>query len=404
MLVPVVGTTHAVKGSLVVGIVVLSFQLRILQADRHRPIGIGISETILGQAVTVQDGRIVRAAHVSPTLRRVHHVENPSLGVDGLLRIVTQRIVSNERIYLFLGNLVGCKIVVVEQLHAGTNTSLVVALSITTTYIPTLGCSLSLEELHLSIAHQVARTRRHLEVDVQARTTSSGYIIRDGIIVLVNLCILLQSRKIIHRSWIHPVCVPGCTRVARLLTEVLALEVSQEIICQVDVLFLIWLHLTTLDIVVVTADAIETRVVGILQLIEQGRAYHGRRCGILTIESLAQCIGTEIVVVGSIIIGKWCISILDISIIGCTGDSTGSHSLLKLLLCLLWICIRNAHGIAHTECIGILLPLSYITTHAGDIARNAVGTCAKLLLASVKFLKEPAVEFLYGIILRGGDT
>ena len=34
----------------------------------------------------------------------------------------------------------------------------------------------------------------------------------------------------------------------------------------------------------------------------------------------------------------------------------------------------------------------------------AVGTCAKLLLASVKFVKEPAVEFLYGIILRGGDT
>ena len=34
-LVPVVGTTHAVDGSLVVGIVVLSFQLRILQADRH---------------------------------------------------------------------------------------------------------------------------------------------------------------------------------------------------------------------------------------------------------------------------------------------------------------------------------------------------------------------------------
>ena len=38
--------------------------------------------------------------------------------------------------------------------------------------------------------------------------------------------------------------------------------------------------------------------------VEKGRAYHGRRCGILTIESLAQCIGTEIVVVGSIIIGK----------------------------------------------------------------------------------------------------
>ena len=331
-------------------------------------------------------------------------MENPSLGVDGLLRIVTQRIVSNELIDLFLGNLVGCKIVVVEQLHAGTNTSLVVTLCITTTYIPTLGCSLSLEELHLSIAHQVARTRRHLEVDVQARTTSSGYIIRVGISVLVYLCILLQSRKVIQRSWIHPVCVPGCTRVARLLTEVLALEVSQEIISQVDVLLLIWLHLTTLDIVVVTADAIETRVVGFLQLIEQGRAYHGRRCGILTIESLAQCIGTEIVVVGSIIIGKWSISILDISIIGCTGDGTGSYSLLKLLLCLLWINIGNAHGIAHTECIGILLPLSYITTHAGDITRNAVGTCAKLLLASVKFLEEPAVEFLYGIILRGGDT
>ncbi len=36
-----------------------------------------------------------------------------------------------------------------------------------------------------------------------------------------------------------------------------------------------------------TADAIETRVVGILQLIEQGRAYHGRRCGILTIGTTA---------------------------------------------------------------------------------------------------------------------
>ena len=331
-------------------------------------------------------------------------MENPSLGVDGLLRIVTQLVVGNELIDLILRNLVGREIIVVEQLHAGTNTSLVVTFSITTTYIPTLGCSLSLEELYLSIAHQVARARRHLEVDVQARTTRSGYIIRVGISVLVNLCILLQSRKVIQRSWIHPVCVPGCTRVARLLTEVLALEVSQEIIGQVDVLLLVWLHLTTLDIVVVTADAIETRVIGILQLIEQGRAYHGRRCGILTIENLSQGIGTEIIIIGTIIICIRCISILDISIICCTGDSTGSHSLLKLFLCLLWINIGNAHGIAHTECIGILLPLSYITTHAGDITRNVVGTCAKLLLASVKFIEEPAVESLYGIILRGGDT
>ena len=214
-------------------------------------------------------------------------MENPSLGVDGLLRIVTQRIFGNERIYLFLGNLVGCKIVVVEQLHAGTNTSLVVALCIITPNIPTLGCSLSLEELHLGIAHQVARTRRHLEVDVQARTTCSGYIIRVGISVLVYLRILLQSGKVINRSWTHPVCVPGSTRVARLFTEILAPEVSQEIIGQVDVLLFVWLHLTTFDIVVVTADAIETRVVGILQLIEQGRAYHGRRCGILTIENLS---------------------------------------------------------------------------------------------------------------------
>ena len=184
----------------------------------------------------------------------------------------------------------------------------------------------------------------------------------------------------------------------------MTLEVSQHLIGQVDVLLLVWLHLTTLDVVIVATDAIETRVVGILQLIEQGRAYHGRRCGILTIESLAQCIGTEIVVVGSIIIGKWCISILDISIIGCTGDSTGSHGLLKLILCLLWICIGNAHCVAHTECIGILLPLSYITTHAGDITRNVVGTCAKLLLAIVKFLEEPAVKLFLRIILRVGDT
>ena len=61
-----------------------------------------------------------------------------------------------------------------------------------------------------------------------------------------------------------------------------------------------------------------------------------------------------------------------------------------------------ATGTAMTSCSDDTL--SNITTHAGDITRNVVGTCAKLLLASVKFVKEPAVEFLYGIILRGGDT
>ena len=44
---------------------------------------------------------------------------------------------------------------------------------------------------------------------------------------------------------------------------------------EVDVLLLVWLHLTTLDIVVVTADAVETRVARVLQLIEQGGADEG---------------------------------------------------------------------------------------------------------------------------------
>ena len=39
---------------------------------------------------------------------------------------------------------------------------------------------------------------------------------------------------------------------------------------------------------------------------------------------------TRIIKIG--IIGKWSISILDISIIGSTGDGTGSYSLLKLFL------------------------------------------------------------------------
>ncbi len=277
------------------------------------------------------------------------------------------------------------------------------ALSITS-HIPSLGLSLSQEEFHLCIAHQVARARRHLEVDVQTWTHRTSTIIRVVVVVGIYVSLLLESRELGSGSHIHPVTIPSGTWVTRFLTCCRTLEVSQHLVSQVDVLRLVWLHLTTLDVVVVTADAVETRVVGVLQLIEQLRTYEGWRGCVLTIQYLTQGIGAEVVVVGTIIIGIRRVGILDVSIVGSAGDGTGSHSLLKLFLCFLWVYIRNSHGITHTKGIGILLPLGYIATHAGYIARDMVGTRAELLLASIKLLEKPVVDILYGIILWGGDT
>ena len=80
------------------------------------------------------------------------------------------------------------------------------------------------------------------------------------------------------------------------------------------------------------------------------------------------------------------------------------HRLLKLFLALAWIYIRDTHRITHTQRVGIFFPFSHITTHAGNIARDMVGTSTQLLLASIQLGEEPTIQVLYGIILRIGNT
>ena len=108
-LVPVVGSAHAFDGGVVVYAVVLSFQFRIAQTSRHREVGVVIYEAVAGEgaeALSVEHCRIVRAAHVCPSLRRVHEMEYPCLCVDGLLRIVAQWVACEEGVDLVRRDLV----------------------------------------------------------------------------------------------------------------------------------------------------------------------------------------------------------------------------------------------------------------------------------------------------------
>ena len=154
------------------------------------------------------------------------------------------------------------------------------------------------------------------------------------------------------------------------------------------------------------ANAVEARVAQTIHDVEERRADHGGRCGVLTIEHLAEGIDAEVEIARAVVEREGAVGVDDVGIVGCRGDvaTICCKRLLKLLLGLGRVDITDAHGVAQAQRIGIALPRSRIASKAGHVATDAVGAGTQLCHAGRQLVEEEIVDFLLRVVFWVGDA
>ena len=195
-------------------------------------------------------------------------MQNPGLSIDSLLG-VTERTGGNLAVDvgvdIGIRNLVLALQVMFVHPHDGCADTSLVVLFHSSRDVPAFQLGLSEEKLNLSRVHEGTGTVGHLEVDAQEGTDHACV---EVVLVETNLRVLgnesLQRGNLAVSGGVHPVTPPGSTRHAGGVGAG-TLQIGHHLVSHVNIPVTVGLHLGTLSVDVVAADAIETRVVIVFQ-------------------------------------------------------------------------------------------------------------------------------------------